>query len=91
MIDYFSDHIIWGGFIPCELRDENDDIIAPTGGRMLEFGLINNESIPWSIDFLHKYENKLEFKALVSNPDVWQKAFQQHFNHDMLSTIMSII
>ena len=91
LIDYFSKHIKWGGWKSCELLDENDNVISPVGGAEFEFGLIYNVSIPWSIDFLLKYENKLEFEALESNTSVWEKAFKPYVDDEMIETIISIL
>jgi len=91
LIDYFSKHIKWGGWKSCELLDENDNVISPVGGAEFEFGLINNVSIPWSIDFLIKYENKLDFVALESNTAVWEKAFKFYVDDEMIETIISIL
>lgn len=91
LIDSFSKYIIWGGWKPCELLDERGYEISPVGGEKLEFGLIQNKSIPWSIDFLPKYENELELKALESNNAVWDKAFKPYINDEMIKTIFRII
>ncbi len=91
LIDSFSKHIIWGGWKPCELEDETGSVISPVGGKRHESGLIENKSVPWSIDFLHKYENELEFEALESNNAVWDKAFKPYVDDNMIETIISIL
>jgi hypothetical protein len=91
LIDYFSKYVKWGGWKPCELLDEKGNVISPVGGAEFEFGLIYNVSIPWSIDFLLKYENKLEFEALESNTSVWEKAFKPYVDDEMVEIIMRII
>ncbi len=91
LIDSFSKHIIWGGCKPCELEDETGSVISPVGGKRHESGLIENKSVPWSIDFLYKYENELEFEALESNNAVWDKAFKPYIDDEMIKTIVRII
>ena len=91
LIDSFSKHIIWGGWKPCELVDETGNVISPVGGKIHESGLIENKSVPWSIDFLHKYENKLEFEALESNNAVWDKAFKPYVDDVLIETIIRIL
>ena len=91
LIDSFSKHIIWGGWKPCELEDETGIVISPVGGKRHESGLIENKSVPWSIDFLHKYENELEFEALESNNAVWDKAFKPYVDDNMIETIINIL
>lgn len=91
LIDLFSKYVKWGGWVPCELLDEKGNVVSPVGGGELEFGLIQNKSIPWSIDLLLKYEHKLEFEALESNSAVWYKAFKPYINDEMIKTIMRIL
>ena len=91
LIDSFQKHIIWGGWKPCELEDEEGYIISPVGGKRHESGLIENKSVPWSIDFLQKYEHELEFEALESNNAVWDKAFKPYVDDNMIETIINIL
>lgn len=91
LIDSFQKYIIWGGWKPCVLEDETGNVISPVGGKRHESGLIENKSVPWSIDFLHKYENELEFIALESNISIWIKAFKPYVDDKMIETIISII
>jgi len=91
LIDSFSKHIIWGGWKPCELEDETGIVISPVGGKRHESGLIENKSVPWSIDFLQKYEHELEFEALESNNAVWDKAFKPYVDDVLIETIIRIL
>ncbi len=91
LIDYFFIYVKWGGWRPCELLDENGYEISPVGGAEFVSGLIDNKSIPWSIDFLLRYENFLEFKALLYNTAVWDKAFKPYIDDNMIKTIMRIL
>lgn len=91
LIDSFSKYIKWGGWKPCELLDEMGNEISPVGGSQFDFGLINNKSIPWSIDFLLNYEHELEFEALGSNSAVWNKVFKLYINDEMIDIIMRIL
>lgn len=50
------------------------NVISPVGGSRFDSGLIDNRSIPWSIDFLLNYEHELEFQALGFNSAVWDKS-----------------
>jgi hypothetical protein len=88
MIDMFERHVVWGGWQPGMLIDAGGNVLSPVGGKDLEFGLINNKSIPWSIDFLLKYEHKIEFEALENNEAVWDKAFKSYLNDEMIEIIM---
>ena len=91
LIDRFAEFVEWGGSYPCELIDEMGNVISPYGGEGYESGLIENKSVPWSIDLLLKYENKIDFKELEFNPAVWSKAFKPLVNNDLIDLVMRII
>lgn len=91
LIDSFPKHVKWGGWKPSELLDEKGNVISSVGGSCFEFGLINNKSIPWTIDFLQKYEHELEFEAMESNTAIWEKAFKPHIDDNIIETIISIL
>lgn len=91
LVNSFSNYVKWGGWKPCELLDKNGNVISPIGGKEYEFGLIDNKSIPWSIDYLQMFEQELEFEALESNTTVWEKAFKPYIDDEMIKTIMRIL
>jgi hypothetical protein len=91
LIDSFQKHIIWGGWKPCDLFDETGNVISSVGGKRREIGLIDNKSVPWSIDFLQKYEHEFEFESLESNTVVWEKVFKPYIDDIMIETIIRII
>jgi len=91
MIDYFSEKFKWGGFEPCFLKDEEGNEISPFGGKCVTEGLVFNESIPWSIDFLSYYEKFLDFEALVLNKALWDNAFASYVDDDIVDIVLRII
>lgn len=91
LIDHFSDFVEWGGLTPCEDIDENGNVISPYGGWRLEPGLIDNSSIPWSLKFLQRYEEYLDFETMKRSSSIWDKAFKPYIDDEMIDIIMSII
>ncbi len=91
LIDHFSDFVEWGGLTPCEDIDENGNVISPNGGWRLEPGLIDNSSIPWSLKFIQRYEEYLDFETMERRSSIWDKAFKPYIDDDMIDIIMRII
>jgi len=91
LIEHFANKMKWGGFLPDSLVDEDGNEIAPVGGISFNDGLIINESLPWSIGFLNRYESQLEFQALTLNRMVWGKAFNPYVDDKMVDTVFRII
>ena len=95
LIDSFSKYVKWGGWEPSALYDENGDVISPVGGGKADIGLLMNESIPWSIDFLIRYENEIEddmeFDGLLNNSAIWDKAFKPYMNEEMIKKIIRLL
>jgi len=91
MIDYFTDYVEWGGTKPCGIYNEEGEMIAPTGGKSYEFGLVNNKNLPWSMEFLNRYESQIEPDDLRSNSAVWEKAFKPYVDDKIVDTVLRII
>jgi len=70
LIESFSKYVVWGGWKDGELYNGQGEVVSPFGGKEYCWGLIENISIPWSIDFILHFEDKLELEALESNPAV---------------------
>lgn len=94
MIDYFKDFVQWGGWKSCELYSAEGEFISSTGGFKFENGLINNISTPWTIDFLLKYEDKLDFKAYEvwrHETTIWEKFFAPYVNDELIDIVAESI
>ena len=78
MIDHFKDKVQWGG------REYNEDNSFRSAG-----GLITNENLPWSIDFLIRYEEHIDFDELWGH-HVWDKAFKPYIDKKVVDTIFRL-
>ena len=65
MIAYFGDYVEWGGTKPSGIYNEEGALVAPTGGLVFELGLTTNENLPWSVDFLNRYQSQFNIDELV--------------------------
>jgi len=91
LIETFSHKLIWGGTTLAPLLNENGEIVSILGGESFESGLVTNESLPWSIDFINHFETDIQLESLAENEGVWIKAFQQYMDEDIINTVMRII
>ncbi|MDD4972276.1 MAG: hypothetical protein PHT07_22845 [Paludibacter sp.] len=91
LIDIIVDDLPWGVFRDYCLEDEYGKIIAPTGGFILDPGLVLNESVPWSVEMLEHFENKLDFRVLRLNKAVWKKAFNRLVDERMVEDLMDLV
>lgn len=91
LIEIFSANLRWGGIKPGALLNEEGEIISETGGEIYESGMIENEALPWSLGFIKYFENNIDFKSLSENKGVWDKAFKNIINDDIIHTIIRII
>lgn len=92
LIDSFANQLYWGGMVDTFIiEDDIGNFITPIPTTHFQEGLISNPSIPWSIDFLTKYESKLEFHSLKDNRAVWEKVFKPIFNDQVLDRMLNIV
>lgn len=79
MIDHFKDKVQWGG------REYDKDNWFRSAG-----GLITNDNLPWSIDFLIRYEEQIDFDELWGR-NIWDKAFKPFMDEKTVDTIFRLI
>lgn len=79
LIEKFKDKVWWGGK---EIGEDN--WIRSIGG------LIMNENLPWSIDFLIRHEEQIDFEELWGRY-VWAKAFKPYVDEKMVDTLFRLI
>lgn len=92
LIYLFVDHLYWGGMVDTFItEDKNGNSITPIPTKHFQEGIISNPSIPWSIEFLNKFESKLEFESLKDNHAVWEKVFKPIFDDQVLEIMLSKI
>lgn len=89
LIDTYADYIKWGGYKECELLDERGNLLSSNGGECYEQGLLDNNSIPWSIDILTRYEKSIDPKAICNNSEIWEKAFKPYVDDEMIKMVLS--
>ena len=93
-IEQFSDQFIWGGIT---IEEENNYIEGNMSVGHLQYckvfnnGLVINEGLPWSIDFLIYFENKLDFEMLSLNTSVWEKAFKPYVDENVIEKVLRIL
>ena len=92
-IEYYSDKLNWGGFIDDYIyEDDNANTLdTPIPTKEIVRGLINNEALPWSIEFINHFEKNIEFELLSSNLAVWEKAFKPYVDEKMIEIVSRII
>jgi len=90
LIEYFSKYVEWGGYYPCELYNGEGEVISAVGGKGFASGFIINEFLPWSIEFILHFEKDINFRALVMNDGVWEKAFKPFMSEDIIETVIRI-
>jgi len=91
MIDHFADFVEWGGSKPSGIYNDEGEMIAPTGGTLFELGLVHNNNLPWSIEFLKRYENQIVISDLRWNSAVWDKAFKPYVDDKIVDTVLRIV
>lgn len=91
LIKFFSKYVEWGGWYPCELYNGEGEVISAVGGEGFASGFVINEFLPWSIEFILHFEKNLDFRVLVMNDSVWDKAFKPFMDEDIIETVMRII
>jgi hypothetical protein len=92
-IEKHTDNLVWGGLekdfkeiIPSK-HEYGYDFIS----GCINFGMIHNSALPWSIDLLLKYEDNIDFEELVVNKGMWEKAFKPNINDEVIDMIISIL
>lgn len=85
LIEHFQNYWVWGCYYDTSLLDENGFEISPTGGKARQNGLVTNEALPWSIDFINLNSKNIDFELLGSNEAVWNKAFKPQVDDLLLS------
>jgi len=91
LIEKFSLQLIWGGESPCALCDEEGNYVSEFGGSSFQSGLVTNESLPWSIEFINQFNEFVDFETLAYNRGVWEKAFKPFLNDEMIEKIGTIL
>ena len=67
MLDFFSEELIWG-------RNDNINNSADASHRSNGFCLSNNPNLPWSLEFINKYEDR--FREHSENRGIWEKVLE---------------
>lgn len=92
-IDRYAHLLQWGGYeehIKMEdLTVEQMNEHVPLG--TYHTGLIANKALPWSIDFLLYYEDKIDEDMLSRNSAVWEKAFEPFVDEEVIEKVIRIL
>jgi hypothetical protein len=91
MIAYFGDYVEWGGTKPSGIYNEEGALVAPTGGLVFELGLTTNKNLPWSVDFLNRYQSQFNIDELLNCSDIWEKAFKPYVDDKVVDIVLRII
>lgn len=91
LIDSFSDKFVWSKTFLAPIVTPEGEEIPGLFSKENESGLVSNEALPWSLSFILKYKNQIDFKLLFDNNAVWEKALKKHVDRDMISLILRII
>ena len=92
LINHFSEYIIWGGLVPCYDYDPiKREQVLVEGVQEIKSGLIDNQSIPWSIDFLEYFETKLTPELMWKNKAIWEKAFKPYVDEKLIDEILKLL
>ena len=92
LINYFSEYIKWGDKVPrYEFDFKRDENVLVEGEYAFKSGLINNESIMWSIDLLECFETKINSELMLGNLSIWEQVFKPFVNEEMIDTIIQSI
>lgn len=81
LVDQYLDRWSWG----------KDDNRTPYCDLPRNSGLINNEAIPWDIDWIIKYKAFINVRSLSLEPIIWGKAFKPYMDEKMVNTIFRLI
>lgn len=87
LIEHFRDNWVWGCYYDTSQVDEKGFEISPTGGKARQDGLVINEALPWSIDFINLYSKSIDFELLGKNEAVWDKAFKPYLANVLIAEI----
>lgn len=77
MIDHFVEMWWWGS--PLMELDTN--------AKTYRKGLADNPGIPWTIDWLVRYEPFMDFDFLPDNRNIWDKVFKPFVNEKMVDVV----
>ncbi|WP_446788284.1 hypothetical protein, partial [Macellibacteroides fermentans] len=67
---------------------EKGNVLSHTGGECYEHGLIDNKSIPWTVDILSRYESSINSKSISCNSSIWEKAFKPYVDDEMIKGLL---
>ncbi|HKM93151.1 MAG TPA: hypothetical protein VJY41_05825 [Prolixibacteraceae bacterium] len=88
LIETYPDKLIWGGKVPASMLDEEGNVISPTGGFRYISGMVQNEALPWSVDFINHFEHEIDFDELADNNGAWKKAFENHVDDGLIDLVI---
>lgn len=92
LIDYYADHVCWGGWYDTFItEDECGNTITPIPTKDYRFGLLTNDSLPWSIRFLTRYESKIGPYSKKHSPEIWNKVFKPVIDDDVVRLLMRLV
>lgn len=95
-IDYFKDYIYWG-------KVKNEKVVHDEYASLVDYdtfmtwkdysdlGLESNESVPWSLELITKFERKIDLELLFQNKSVWDKVFKPYIDEKLIDTVFRII
>lgn len=94
LIDHFENYWEWGGEYTYNITEDEDGNRLPEPfptGIGYSAGIDTNPYLPWSLDFIKKYENRLDINQLAANKGVWEKIFKPFVDESMVNTILRLI
>ncbi|WP_320168189.1 hypothetical protein [Mangrovibacterium marinum] len=85
------EHVLeWGWHewtLPDSEFDNPENIISV---HICHSGLVNNEGLPWSLEFVLKHEGKIDFQALNDNPAAWENAFKPIVDRELIDMVFRL-
>ena len=92
LINYFSEYIVWGDIVPrYDFDFEENEYVLVEGEHEIKSGLIDNESVMWSIDILECFETKINSELMYWNVTIWEKAFKPFVDEKMIDEIIRLM
>lgn len=92
LIEFYSKYVCWGGWCDTFItEDENGNSITPIPAKGYRPGLLTNDALPWSINFLTKYESKIGRYSKRQSPEIWNKVFKPVIDDEIVRLLMRLV
>ncbi|WP_318350811.1 hypothetical protein [Aquipluma nitroreducens] len=87
LIDRFATNWEWGGKCDGYITEDEDGNQLPVPipiSNCYSTGIVTNPHLPWTIDFILKYQYRLDLDQLAENEGVWEKMFKPFWDKNLL-------